>query len=90
MTTALTFINDYHVLAIIGDGGQAKYLCILFSVYLCSNNFKLYAVKVFNTGVHKAEAFNREASSLSLLNHQNLIKMFASIPDATLKYRDGT
>lgn len=59
MSTSVSFINDYHVLGMIGDGGQAKYILFLFSVYLCCKNFKLYAVKVFNTGVHKAEAFNR-------------------------------
>lgn len=67
METPITFIDEYKVLALVGDGGQAKYSHFYFSVYLCVKNFKMYAIKVFNSGMSHGEAFNRETKFLSLL-----------------------
>jgi hypothetical protein len=48
-------------------------------------NSKLYAAKVFSSGLSKSGSFSRETKLLSLLEHGNLIKMVYSNPEATIK-----
>lgn len=70
--------------------GRQSTRFFIFSVYLCSKNNELAAVKVFNAGSHKNEPFQRETRFLSVIKHRNLIAMSGAEYEAVIKNADGT
>ncbi len=47
-----SYIDNYKYHGLLGEGGQA-------SVYLCSKNKELFAIKVYLPGASKVESFKR-------------------------------
>ena len=78
-------IEHYQVLSLLGDGGQAKYQIYLFRVYLCSDNDRLVAIKVYDQGYSKKEAFKKEVEFMSLFDCSNLLSMIGSKVDGLVR-----
>lgn len=82
-------INSYPVHTLLGDGGQAKYLLPLFRVYLCSRNAELVAIKVYDSGSSRRDAFKKEVEFLQMLECSHIIRLIEWKLDAVVKLDGG-